>query len=61
MQRSVRRRRQLLVFRLCRSNKFCISTKQCTLQMMQCLRGFFSPAKSQRLVRILFFWKECCY
>lgn len=57
MQRSVRRRRrQLLVFRLCWSNKFCISTKQCTLQMMQCLRVFFLfPAKSQRLVRILFF------
>lgn len=31
------------MFRLCRGNKFCISTKQCTLQMMQCLRvvGFF--------------------
>lgn len=37
MQRGARRRRQLLAFRLCQSNKFCISTKQCTLQMMQCL------------------------
>lgn len=46
MQRSVRRRRQLLVFRLCRSNKFSVHTKQCTLQMMQCLRFFSLPKVS---------------
>lgn len=38
MRRSVRRRRQLLVFRLWQYTKFCISTKQRMLQMMQWLR-----------------------
>lgn len=38
MQRSVRRQRQLLVFRLWQYSKFCISTKQRMLQMMLRLR-----------------------
>lgn len=40
MQRSARRRQQLLMFRFCQSNKFCIRTKQCMLQIMQYHRVF---------------------